>query len=248
VPDEHLLILAALFLVVGALYSAVGHAGASGYLAVMALVGVDSTVMRPTALSINVLVAIIAFVQFARAGHFGWRLFWPFALASVPAAFLGGRFQVPADALRIAIGVVLLISAAHMAWTSRRTAPPKDPPREPALPAALGCGGAIGLVSGLTGTGGGIFLSPVMLLFNWADIKRTAATASLFILLNSMAGLAGMASSGWKPGPWLAVLAGAACIGGLVGAYVGSRRLANRPLRMLLACVLLIAGVKLVLG
>lgn len=247
-PEESLIILAALFLVVGALYSSVGHAGASGYLAVMALVGVDAATMRPTALAINILVAAIAFAQFAHAGHFRWRVFWPFAVASVPAAFVGGSIRVPADALRVAIGAVLVLSAAHMAWSSRRTAAERAEPREPAVPAALGCGGAIGLVSGLTGTGGGIFLSPVMLFFNWADIKRTAATASLFILLNSASGLAGMATSGWSPGPWLVVLAAAACTGGIAGAYLGSRRLAHRSLRVLLAFVLLIAGVKLVLS
>jgi uncharacterized membrane protein YfcA len=243
--DTTITILALLFMIVGALYSSVGHAGASGYLAVMAFMSVDAAIMRPTALTINVLVATIAFVQFARAGHFSWRLFWPFAVTSIPAAFVGGGIHLPPRPLKIAIGVVLVLSAGRMVWSALR--PPADPtdPKPPALPAALACGGALGLVAGLTGTGGGIFLSPVMLVFNWADTKRTAATASLFVLLNSLAGLGGMATTGWSPPAWLAVLAVSACAGGLIGSTYGSRRATPRILFLLLAGVLLIAGVKL---
>lgn len=247
-PDGTLTILALLFLIVGALYASVGHAGASGYLAVMALMGVDALVMRPTALTINVLVATIAFVQFARAGHFSWRLFWPFGIASIPAAFLGGLIHVPAGPLKVAIGVVLLLSATWMAWSTLRPAVNAAPPHPPGVPAACACGGVIGLASGLTGTGGGIFLSPVMLILNWADVKKVAATSSLFILVNSVAGLGGLAAKGWTPTPSLAVLAGAACLGGLIGAYFGSRVLNPRALRLLLSVVLLIAGIKLVLS
>ncbi|NUQ52759.1 MAG: sulfite exporter TauE/SafE family protein, partial [Phycisphaerales bacterium] len=170
-PTDALPILVIAFLVVGALYASVGHAGASGYLAVMALVGLDALVMRPTALAINVLVATIAFVQFARAGHFSWALVWPFAAASIPAAFVGGRIHVPANALKVAIGIVLLLAAARMAWVALR--PPRlgKEANSPAAPVALAVGAVLGLVAGITGTGGGIFLSPVMLLFNWADTK-----------------------------------------------------------------------------
>ncbi len=247
-PDTTLTILAALFLVVGAVYASVGHAGASGYLAVMALMSVDAAVMRPAALAVNVLVSVIAFVQFARAGHFRWSLFWPFALASVPAAFVGGRIHLPPGPLKVCIGTVLLLSAARMAWTAVRPHTGGVEPRPPALPVALGCGGAIGLVSGLTGTGGGIFLSPLMLIFNWAEIKRTAAVAALFIFVNSLAGLGGLASGGWTPTLPLAVLAVAACVGGLVGSTYGSRRASPKALRLLLAAVLLVAGVKLCLS
>jgi uncharacterized protein len=245
---ESLPILAVLFLVVGALYASVGHAGASGYLAVMALLGVEAAVMRPTALSINVLVAAIAFIQFYRAGHFSWRLFWPFAVASIPAAFLGGRVPVPQDALRIAIGVVLLLTAVRMAWLAYRPAKSAARTDPPPIVAALGIGAVLGLIAGLTGTGGGIFLSPLLLLCGWADTKRTAATASLFILVNSAAGLGGLASAGWVPPAPLAVLATCACIGGLVGATVGSRYAAPRALNLALSIVLLVAGGKLVLA
>lgn len=247
-PADALPILATCFLIVGAVYAAVGHAGASGYLAAMALLSVAPEVMRPTALAINVLVATIAFVQFALAGHFSWRLFWPFAAASIPAAFLGGKTDLPTHALKTAIGVVLLLTAVRMAWVALHPPKAKPEPAPPALPAALALGSALGLIAGLTGTGGGIFLSPVMLLFNWADTKRTAATASLFILLNSLAGLTGLASAGWTPTPALGVLAAAACIGGLIGATIGSRRATPRALNLTLAAVLLIAGGKLVLA
>lgn len=244
-PTDALPILVIAFLVVGALYASVGHAGASGYLAVMALVGMDALVMRPVALAINVLVATIAFVQFARAGYFSWALVWPFAAASIPAAFLGGRFHIPASALKVAIGIVLLLAAARMAWVALRSSRLGKEAKPPAVPVAIGIGGVLGLVAGITGTGGGIFLSPMMLLFNWADTKRTAATASLFILVNSLAGLGGLVSAGWKPTGELAILAAAACIGGLVGASLGSRHATPRALNLALAAVLLIAGAKL---
>lgn len=245
-PDGSLVILAASFLIVGALYASVGHAGASGYLAVMALLSVAPTVMRPTALAINVAVAVIAFVQFARAGHFRWALFWPFAATSIPAAFIGGGVHLPAAPLKAAIGVVLLLSAVWMVWSSVRRAPNPTPPREPPVPVAMASGAVVGVIAGLTGTGGGIFLSPVMLMLNWADTKRTAATASLFILVNSLAGLAGLASDGWVPSRSLGWLAGAAAIGGLLGSYLGSRVLNHSALRVLLAVVLAIAGAKLI--
>jgi len=239
-PTDALPILAIGFLIVGALYASVGHAGASGYLAVMALMGIDAVVMRPTALAINVLVAAIAVVQFARAGHFSWRLFWPFAAASIPAAFLGGRLHVPPRSLGVAIGVVLLLTSSRMAWVALRPPKSKAGPTPPAIAPALAVGGILGLAAGLTGTGGGIFLSPVILLFNWADTKRTAATAALFILLNSIAGLIGLASAGWTPPRSLAVLAAAACIGGVIGSSIGSRRASPRALNLALAAVLLI--------
>ena len=249
---DTLTILAALFLIVGALYASVGHAGASGYLAVMALVGgIEAAVMRPTALSINVLVATIAFTQYARAGHFSWALFWPFAAASIPAAYLGGLVRLPQHALKAAIGAVLVLSAARMAWVVLRSpaqpaAPPE--PRPPSVPLALTVGAALGFLAGLTGTGGGIFLSPVILLMGWAGPKRTAATSSLFILVNSVAGLAGLASRGWTPPSYIWILAACAVTGGTIGATLGSRRATPRTLNAILAAVLLIAGAKLVLA
>src|ERR1700719_4245906 len=149
--------LALLFLAIGIiafLYSSVGHAGASGYIAVMTLFGLAPTVIRPTALVLNILVAIIGSFQFWRAGHFSWKLFWPFALLSVPAAYFGGYLQPSASMLRILIGIVLLFSAVRLIF--RRTDPPETVP--PSKPTAIGVGAGLGFLSGLTGTGGGIFL------------------------------------------------------------------------------------------
>ncbi len=243
--DDFLLpILALAFLVVGALYSSVGHAGASGYLAIMALVGIEATVMRPTALAINILVASMASVQFMCAGHFSLKQFWPFAILSIPAAFLGATMPIGARPLQLAIGAVLLLTAIWMARTAIQpiaSTAPKPPPTS----VAVGAGGLIGFIAGITGTGGGIFLSPISLYFNWADTKRTAALAAMFILANSIAGLSGLAVDGWKPDSSLVVLAGAAGVGGLIGSHLGSRRFGNRSLRSVLAVVLLVAGTKL---
>ncbi|MFO0836545.1 MAG: sulfite exporter TauE/SafE family protein [Phycisphaerales bacterium] len=247
-PPDTLSILAALFLVVGALYAAVGHAGASGYLAVMAIMSVEPSLMRSTALTINVFVATIAFVQFARASHFRWSLFWPFAVASIPAAFLGGKIALPSHALKIAIGVVLLFTAIRMAYVAWRPHVAPSQSRPPHVPAMLAVGALLGFVAGLTGTGGGIFLSPVLLLLRWADPKRTAATSSLFIWVNSIAGVGGLMHDGRTPPLSLWPLAVCAVIGGLIGATLGSRRATPRALNVLLAVVLLVAGAKLVLG
>ncbi|MBX9736133.1 MAG: sulfite exporter TauE/SafE family protein [Phycisphaerales bacterium] len=247
-PTDAIPILAALFLIVGALYAAVGHAGASGYLAVMALMSVEAAVMRPTALTINILVATIAFVQFARAGHSRWALFWPFAAASIPAAFVGGMIHLPAHVLKIAIGIVLVLTAARMAHVAWRPPVALRETHAPRRPAMLAIGAVLGFIAGVTGTGGGIFLSPVLLLFSWADTKRTAATASLFILVNSAAGVAGLVKGGWTPPAHLWPLAACAALGGLIGATLGSGRATPRALNFTLAAVLLIAGAKLVLN
>ena len=172
--------LVVLFIAVGLiafLYSSVGHAGASGYIATMTLFGLAPTVIRPTALVLNILVASIGTFQFWRAGHFSWKLFWPFALLSIPAAYVGGYLQPSASVLRILIGVVLLFSAARLVF--RRSDPPKTVP--PSRPVAIGVGAGLGFLSGLTGTGGGIFLTPLLLFCQWAHIRRAAAVSALFI-------------------------------------------------------------------
>ena len=245
-PDTTL--LAALFLVVGSLYASVGHAGASGYLAVMALMGVAPESMRSTALAVNVVVATIAFSHYAAAGHFSWRFLLPFAITSVPAAFVGGAIELPADWLRLAIGAVLAFSAIRMARTSLRPAATPRSVRDPAFATKLLAGAAIGFAAGLTGTGGGIFLSPLILLCGWAEPKRTAATASLFILVNSLSGLGGLVQAGWAPTIDLLPLAIAAGIGGFAGAFMGSRKATSRTLNFLLAAVLAVAASKLLVG
>jgi uncharacterized protein len=234
-----------LFLAVGViafLYSSVGHAGASGYIAVMALWGLAPTVIRPTALVLNILVATIGAFQFWRAGHFDWKLFWPFALLSVPAAYLGGYKQLPASILKILIGAVLLFSAVRLIF--RRGDPPNIVPPSP--PIAIATGAGIGFLSGLTGTGGGIFLTPLLLFFKWAHIRQAAAVSALFILVNSIAGLVGYFTANHSIPSLGAILAAAAVIGGALGSHLGSRRFPIRTISLLLATVLIIAGAKLI--
>jgi uncharacterized membrane protein YfcA len=230
-------------LVVAFLYSSVGHAGASGYIATMTLLGFATVVIKPTALILNILVATIGAIQFGRAGHFSWSLFWPFALLSVPAAFIGGYLKLPVEWFKVLVGVVLLCSAVRLVV---RQGDPKET-RRPPKPVAIACGAVIGLLSGLTGTGGGIFLTPLMLFARWAYTKQVAAVSVLFILLNSIAGLIGFAAGGQPVPPVAGVLGAAAVAGGAVGSYLGSARFPVRTIQWLLAVVLLIAGTKLTL-
>jgi uncharacterized protein len=224
------------------LYSSVGHAGASGYLAAMALFGVAPAVMRPTALTLNIAVALITTARFYRTGHFSWPLSWPFLISSVPLAFVGGAITLPGAVYRVLVGLILLFVAYRMFWYADHEKTAVRPP----LVAALGCGAVLGFISGLTGVGGGIFLSPLLLFMGWADFKQTAGTSSAFILLNSVAGLLGHISSVQSLPPAALVWAVAAVAGGIVGSEMGVRRLAEVTLRRLLAAVLLIAGLKLI--
>jgi uncharacterized membrane protein YfcA len=240
---EHLVFLAAAILVVAFLYSCVGHAGASGYIAVMTLFGLAAPDIKSAALVLNILVASIGTWQFWRAGHFSWPLFWPFALLAVPMAFVGGYVNLPTHVFKVLVGVVLLLSAARFLLK-----PAEDTVvREPTRPVALGLGAGLGLMAGLTGTGGGIFLTPLLLMNRWARAKSAAAVSAMFILVNSTAGLLGNLSSTRRYPAFALVLAIAAVIGGTAGSYLGSRRFNHVVIKRLLAVVLLIAGVKLIL-
>ncbi|MGD9590571.1 MAG: sulfite exporter TauE/SafE family protein [Pyrinomonadaceae bacterium] len=241
-PTTILFILA--FFLVAILYSSVGHGGASGYLAVMALMAVAPEITRPTALTLNLFVASIATVQYYRAGHFSWRLFLPFAAASIPMAYLGGSIQLPANVYKIVLGVVLLLAAARLAWNLSGG---EDDVNEPPIWLALIIGAALGLLSGLVGVGGGIFLTPLLLLIGWAKAKTAAGVSALFIFVNSAAGLAGA----WGKMPQLPgevyFWIGAAVIGGLIGATLGAQKMGTLTLRRVLAVVLVFAGGKLIL-
>jgi uncharacterized membrane protein YfcA len=237
--------LVLLFLAIGLiafLYSSVGHAGASGYIATMTLFGVAPTTIRPTALVLNILVASIGTFQFWQAGHFSWKLFWPFALLSIPGAYFGGYLQPSASVLRILIGIVLLFSAARLVF--RRSDPPHTFP--PSRPMAVGVGAGLGFLAGLTGTGGGIFLTPLLLFCRWAHIRQAAAVSALFIWVNSIAGLVGYFTKVHSLPSLGFVLAAAAIIGGIIGSHLGSRRLAVRVISLFLATVLVVAGIKLI--
>ena len=234
-----------LFLAVGViafLYSSVGHAGASGYIAIMTLWGLAPGIIRPTALVLNILVAFIGAFQFWRAGHFDWKLFWPFALLSVPAAYFGGYLQPSASILKILIGLVLLFSAVRLIF--RRFDPPAVISPSPLT--AIGVGAGIGFLSGLTGTGGGIFLTPLLLFCQWAHIRQAAAVSALFILVNSLGGLAGYFTAKHSIPSLGIFLAAAVIIGGLIGSNLGSRHFPARIISLLLATVLIIAGMKLI--
>ena len=234
-----------LFLAIGLiafLYSSVGHAGASGYIATMTLFGLAPMIIRPTALVLNILVASIGTFQFWRAGHFSWKLFWPFALLSIPAAYIGGYLQPSASILRILMGIVLFFSAARLVF--RRSDPQQTFP--PSRRMAISVGAGLGFLAGLTGTGGGIFLTPLLLFCEWAHIRQAAAVSALFILVNSIAGLFGYFTKVHSVPPLGLILAAAAIIGGIAGSHLGSRRFAVRVISLSLATVLLIAGTKLI--
>lgn len=243
---DQTLLLAGLFLAVAVLYSSVGHAGASGYLAAMALVGLAPATMKPTALALNILVAAIVTTRFHLAGYVRWRALAPFLVASVPLAFLGGAITLPAALYKPLVGLVLLAASVRLFATASALA--TRPDREPSVPLwlALPIGGALGLLAGLTGTGGGIFLTPLVLFAGWAGPRFAGGLSSGFILANSVSGLAGnVAAVQAVPSAipvWLATVA----IGGLIGAELGARRFGTAQLRRALALVLVVAGLKLI--
>lgn len=235
-----ILIILALF-VVAVLYSSVGHGGASGYLAVMALFAVTSNVTRPTALILNVFVSSIAFLQFYRAGHFDWRIFLPFAITSIPFAFLGGKVQLAEPIYKMILGVCLILAAVRLSLNLKSDAEINAP----RFWIALIIGAILGFVSGLVGVGGGIFLTPVLLLMNWAETRTAAGVSALFILVNSISGLAGNSAQIMQLSPIVFVWISVAVIGGIIGSTLGSRKFNSLTLRRVLAFVLLIAGAKL---
>ncbi|NQX01926.1 sulfite exporter TauE/SafE family protein [bacterium] len=241
---ELLPLLTLAILVVAFLYSCVGHAGASGYIAVMTLFSLAPAEIKPTALVLNILVASIGTWQFWRAGYFSWSLFWPFAVLAVPMAFVGGYLNLPTHVFKVVIGIVLVFSAARFLWQ------PSDDSatHEPSKPLAISLGAGLGLLSGLTGTGGGIFLTPLLLCKRWARTKNAAAVSALFILVNSASGLLGNLSSTRRFPVFAIALAAAAIVGGTAGSYFGSRRFGHAAIKRLLALVLLIAGAKLIVA
>jgi uncharacterized protein len=246
--DPTLVTLLALGMLVAAfLYASVGHGGASAYIAAMALVGVAPQEMRPIALALNVIVAALATYKFQRAGHFRWALFWPFAAVSIPAAYLGGAIVLPGTAYKVLVGLVLLYAGWQLWWSARR-GDELRPSRRLSVPLAMVIGAVLGVLAGLTGVGGGIFLSPLLLLFGWAGTKQTSAVAAPFILVNSLAGLAaGFVTQGASLPGYFWVLGFTVLIGGWLGAEYGSRRFTNPMIRRVLAFVLALAGAKMVL-
>lgn len=244
--STELSILLPLLFLAAMLYSSVGHAGASAYLAAMALLSVSPSIMKPTALALNICVASFVFIRYVRAGLWEPRIALACILGSAPFAFIGGAWTLPGHYYKPLLGVMLLLAAIRLLWPQRANALPAEvhPPKSII---ASGVGAGIGLLSGLTGTGGGIFLSPILIFMRWVEIRKTLGTASLFILCNSAAGLAGnITSVGKLPSelPWmiLTVMSGA-----LLGTWLGISRLNISGLQRALGGVLIIASGKLLL-
>lgn len=231
-----------LLFAVATLYSMVGHGGASGYLAVLALAAFSDLEISSTSLVLNLFVAGTAFAFYAQSKFFKWRLTWPFLVSGIPLAFFGAMVKIPASAYSLILGATLVFAAYRLVATKREDPEPQDAP----VWAALTIGGTIGIVSGMIGIGGGIFLSPLILLLGWGNPKESAATSSVFIFVNSLAGLGGkMASNRLGFPPELPVFVGVCLAGAVLGAFFGSKKLAPKWIRFALAAVLLTAAVKL---
>lgn len=231
--------------IVAFLYASVGHGGASGYLALMAIAGYAGSDIRTSALILNIVVAGIAFLFYFRNGHFHFRLLWPFLVLSIPCAFLGAKIPLTGHWYKIALAVCLLLAVFRLMGWPRKGRDVVNP-ASVHIPLALACGALIGLLSGLIGIGGGILLSPLLLFLGWADLKQAAAVSAAFIFLNSISGLAGSFTSDLNINsgiyPWIA----AAVIGGIAGSHSGSRRFNTVTLKYLLGIVLLFACFKLI--
>ncbi|MBL7981791.1 MAG: sulfite exporter TauE/SafE family protein [Flavobacteriales bacterium] len=228
--------------IIAFLYASVGHGGASGYITLLTLAGVASVAVRPSSLMLNLCVSAIAFIQFARAGHFRWKVFWPFAILSIPMAWVGAGATLDPALYRKLLALCLVFAVARMTFSSDRVI---VEPRPMAWPVAVIIGLVIGLVSGLIGIGGGIILSPILLLAGWADAKTTAATSALFIFVNSAAGLLSMADAGHLQSLDHLSWPLAAIGGGVLGSWVGARKLIDERVRQALGIVLFLAAIKL---
>ncbi len=233
-----------LLFVVAFLYAAVGHGGASGYLALMALFGMAPEFMKPTALLLNLFVSLTAFILFYRGGHFKWKLFWPFAVASIPISFLGGMISLDVLLYKRILGILLLIPAARLIFLPNTE---DEHLKESNIGVSLIIGAIIGFLSGLIGIGGGIILSPVLLLLAWTNQKQTAAISAIFIFVNSLSGLAGQLTQGVQFQEGMFVYVGVAFLGGSLGAWFGALRFDPKILKFVLATVLLMASIKLIL-
>ena len=240
------LVLMPLIFLAALLFSSVGHGGASAYLATFALASMAPAEMRPAALCLNVLVASIGLYKFYQVRAFNWQLFWPIALTSIPAAFIGGQINLPNQAYKVLVGLCLVYAAFTIFMHANRQ---DDITVKPvAKPVLLGLGAGLGFLAGLTGVGGGIFLSPILLFFGWAKTKVISGVAAAFILVNSLSGLLGFLSKTPTLPAGLGYWALAAIAGGWLGAEYGSKRFTNPIIRKLLAAVLVFAGTKMALG
>ncbi|HEY4935576.1 MAG TPA: sulfite exporter TauE/SafE family protein [Puia sp.] len=231
-----------LLFIVAFLYASVGHGGASGYLALMALFNFSPSVMKPTALMLNLFVSMVSFIQFYRGKYFKWKIFAPLIIFSIPMAFLGGRLAMQDHLYKTILGLFLIIPICRFLFFKNTN--PKDM-KPPNLYLSLVIGALIGFLSGMIGIGGGIILSPILLLLKWTNQKQTAAISALFIFANSFAGLAGQLTRGIQFNTEMVGYVAVAFAGGLCGAYMGSIKFPQTVLKNLLAFVLMIAAWKL---
>jgi len=239
---DNIILFYPLLFLVAFLYSSVGHGGASGYLALMAIFAIAPDVMKPTALLLNLFVSLTSFIQFYRGNHFNWKIFLPFAIASVPMAFVGGLITLDAVIYKKTLGFLLLIPIVRFLFFANVQ---QAELKKTNNGLSLFIGAAIGFLSGLIGIGGGIILSPVLLILKWTDMKQTAAISALFIFVNSLAGLAGLFTKGIHFNPDMYMYVAIAFIGGICGAYFGSLRFKQTLLKYILAAVLMMAAFKL---
>ena len=241
--QEKFILFYFLLFIVAFLYASVGHGGASGYLALMAIFAISPAVMKPTALLLNLFVSSTSFIQFYRGSHFKWKTFWPFALASIPLSFVGGMIMIESSLYKKFLGILLLIPVVRF-FFFRNTDPKEFKPSN--IPLSLAFGGLIGLLSGLIGIGGGIILSPILLLLKWTDQKQTAAISAAFIFVNSVAGLGGQLIKGFEFNSYMLSYVGVAFAGGICGAYFGALKFRQNVLKNVLGFVLILAAYKLI--
>ena len=240
---ENIYVFLLLLPIVAFLYATVGHGGASGYLALMALFSFAPETMKPTALLLNLFVAGIAFYHYYKAGHFSMKLFLPFAITSIPFAFLGGMIEIDAHIYKRILAILLIFAILKMLNVFGKE---NSEIKDLKLWQGLVIGGLIGFFSGLIGIGGGIILTPIILLLHWGKMKEAAAVSALFIWVNSASGFVGQLTSGVALSSQLFILVAVALVGGFLGSYYGSRKFNNQRLRYLLAIVLSIASIKLI--
>jgi len=224
------------------LYAAVGHGGASGYLALMALYEVAPEEMKPTALVLNLFVSMTSFIQYYRGGYFVKKLFFPIAAASIPLAFVGGMITVEENIYKRILGILLLFPIIRFFFFKNMQ---DSELKQHNSTVAIIAGGIVGLLSGMIGIGGGIILSPILLLLQWTNQKQTAAISAAFIFVNSVSGLGGMLTQGISFTGDMVMYIIVAFVGGLLGAYLGSKRFNQDVLKYILATVLVLASYKL---
>lgn len=238
--NETLVLLCLAIAIAAALYSSVGHGGASAYIALMALLGLAPEEVRPAALVLNILVAGLGAWRYLSAGRFDWRVFWPFAVAAIPAAFFAGRIDVPEHIYRPLLAAALAAAAfRYLVWPQLDAVKGSTPP---SIVIALPAGAALGALAGLTGIGGGVYLSPLIVFAGWADPQRATGIAACFIVVNSIAGLAGRVSSLAMLPSYLPLLAVAALVGALIGTTWSLKGLDKKGVLRVLGVVLAIAA------